>query len=175
MDCLEDDDSIDYALRIERRRSRRPTRRLRLVIAVQSRLVAEAFMFMLDSDPRVDAIGYSLDSWAALELVAAYEPDVVLVGEGLTGCDQVRFTELVHETFPDTLPILLRATLVPHEVEAAYAAGAAECLPTSCSADELLHAIQAAERRRIASARGRTAWALDERRPYPPARAHDRL
>jgi DNA-binding NarL/FixJ family response regulator len=111
-------------------------------------------MFMLDSDPRVDAIGYGLDGWEALELVASLEPDVVIVGPKLTGLDQRHFGHWVHQFFPRVLLVLLRERLVPEQVEAAYAAGAADCLPTSCSADELLHAIQRARSRQLVFERG---------------------
>jgi DNA-binding NarL/FixJ family response regulator len=159
MDWLED----DYVeLEDDHRSGSRPAGAVRVAIADHSRLAAEALMFTFDSDPKLDAIGYALDGWAALELVASHEPDVVVVGEGLTGLEQVPFVELVHEAFPSVCTILLRGRLVPEEVRAAYAAGAHDCLPTSCSADELLHAIQAARGRQIASAR-------------PREKAHERL
>jgi len=152
MDWLED----DYVeVENDHRGGRRPAGAVRVVIADHSRLVAEALMFTLDSDPKLDAIGYALDGWAALELVASQEPDVAVVGEGLTGLEQVPLVELVHEAFPNVCTVLLRGRLVPEEVRAAYAAGAHDCLPTSCSADELLHAIQAARSRQIAFVRPR--------------------
>jgi DNA-binding NarL/FixJ family response regulator len=128
--------------------------RLRVLIAEESRLVAEALMFALDSDPMLEAIGYGLDGWEALELAATHEPDVVLVGAHLSGVEQFEFSRLVHELLPDALLILLCDRLVPAEVEAAYATGAADYLPTSRSADQLLHAISAARTRQSAFERG---------------------
>src|SRR4051812_32665526 len=115
--------------------------RLRVLVADNSRLFAEALMFTLDGDPKLEAIGYGLNGWDALDLVGSLEPDVVLVGRGLTGIDQIELTSWLHVLHPQVLPILLCETLVPDEVKAAYAAGAADCLPASRSADELLHAI----------------------------------
>jgi EAL domain-containing protein (putative c-di-GMP-specific phosphodiesterase class I)/CheY-like chemotaxis protein len=156
----EDDDRFELEQWANLRRHP-PGGRLRVVIAERSRLVAEALMFTFDTDPRLDAIGYALDGWEALRLVASHDPDVVVVGAGLPGLDQANFTAVVHESFPSTLLIQLREALIPHEVEAAYADGAADCLTTSCSTDELLHAIRQAENRRIAFARGARAPRYD--------------
>ncbi len=149
----EDDDRLEFEQWADLRRHP-PADRLRVIIADRSRLVAEALMFTFDTDPRLDAIGYALDGWEAIGLVASHRPDVVVVGAHLPGLDQANFTVFVHEFFPHALLILLCERLVPHEVEAAYADGAADCLPTSCSTDELLHAIRQAHNRRLAFARG---------------------
>ena len=131
------------------------SRPLRVLIVERKRLAAEALMFTLDSDPKLDAIGYSLDSWEAVEHIASYDPDTVLVGPDLDGLDQLEFCRMVHELFPHVRLIALREQLVPHEIEAAYAAGLADCLATSCSSDELLYAIAAARTRQVAFERGK--------------------
>jgi DNA-binding NarL/FixJ family response regulator len=121
-----------------------------VLIVERKRLAAEALMFTLDSDPNLDAIGYTLDGFEAVELIASYDPDTILVGSDVVGLDQLEFCQTVHELFPHVRLITLREQLVPHEVEAAYAAGAADCLATSCSSDELLYAIAAARTRQVA-------------------------
>jgi len=128
--------------------------RLRVLVADQSRLFAEAMMFTLDGDPKLEAIGYGLNGRDALELVATLEPDVVLVGENLGDMDQLGLTSRLRLLFPATLPILLCDRLVPERVEAAYDVGAVDCVPASRSADELLHAISSARKRQLASTRG---------------------
>ena len=86
MDWLED----DYVeLEDDHRSGLRLADAVRVVIADHSRLAAEALMFTFDSDPKLDAIGYALDGWAALELVASHEPDVV-VGDGQAGYETRR-------------------------------------------------------------------------------------
>jgi DNA-binding NarL/FixJ family response regulator len=139
--------------------------RLRVLIADESRLVAEALMFALDSDPRLEAIGYGLDGWEALELAATHDPDVVLIGARLSGLDQLELSRVVHELLPDALLILLCDRLVPADVEAAYATGAADYLPMSRSADQLLHAISAARTRQAAFERGQRQAAEWRRAP----------
>jgi len=127
-------------------RSPRPQR---VLVADNNRLVAEALMFTLDSDPRVEAIGYALDGWNALELISSLEPDAVIVGTALPGLDPLQLTRWLREAFPGVLPILLRERLVPQEIEELYAAGAADCITTTSSADELLHALSSARKRQI--------------------------
>lgn len=121
----------------------------RVLIVEESRLAAESLMFALDSDPLLDAVGYGLNRRDALELVEAYEPDAVVIGWNLDAAAQLDLCERIHDLFPRVRLIGLRRKLVPHEVEAMYSAGAADCLAASCSADELLHAIADAGSRQL--------------------------
>jgi DNA-binding NarL/FixJ family response regulator len=110
----------------------------RVLVADSRRLIAEALTFAVESDPRLDAVGYGLDGWDALELVSSYDPDVVVVGPSLDGLDQLQFTSLVREFFPNVAAILICGR---GDRPAAYEAGATTCVAESCSADELLRAI----------------------------------
>jgi DNA-binding NarL/FixJ family response regulator len=113
----------------------------RVLIVEKSRLAAEALMFALDSDPRINAIGYESDGWEAVETVSSYGPDVVLVGPEVDNLAPLQFTTLVHDFFPETTPIVICKRDRPEDVRDAQTAGAAHCLSTACSADELLHTI----------------------------------
>jgi DNA-binding NarL/FixJ family response regulator len=117
---------------------------IRVLVAEDSRLIAESLMFTLDSDPVLEPVGYALDGWEALELVAVLAPDVILVGSQLPGLDSLAFTRLVHMVWPQVLVIMLAKTQVPHEVEEAIGVGAADYLPLDRSTDELLDAITSA-------------------------------
>jgi DNA-binding NarL/FixJ family response regulator len=128
-------------------------RQTRVLVVDDSRLVAEALMFTLESDPQLEPIGYALDGWEALELISELDPDVLLVGSELVGLDSLAFTRLVHMVWPRVLIIVLAQTQVPHEVEEAYGLGAADYLPKDRSADELLDAINAACARRTRASR----------------------
>jgi len=132
-----------------------PGKGLRVLVAAESRIVAEALMFSLDTDPRLEPIGYALDGWEALEYVAMLEPDVVVVGPRLASLDPFKFSQFAHELAPDVLLTMLCEQLVPANVEAAYAIGVADCLPTGRSIDELLRAIADARTRQQTFQRGR--------------------
>jgi DNA-binding NarL/FixJ family response regulator len=147
-------------------------KRLRVLVAADSRLVAEALMFSLDTDPKLDPIGYALDGWDALEHVAMLDPDVVLVGPRLASLDAFKFSRFAHELSPEVLLIMLCEQLVPASVEAAYAIGVADCLPMGRSIDELLRAISDARRRQQTFERGRREAA---RRPALTFSPHGEL
>jgi DNA-binding NarL/FixJ family response regulator len=131
------------------------TDRLRVLVAADNRLVAEALMFSLDTDPKLEAIGYALNGWDALDYIETLKPDVVIVGPRLSGLDPNGFCQFTHELFPHVLLIMLCERLVPAAVESAYALGAADCLPMERSVDELLRSISDAHTRREAFERGR--------------------
>jgi DNA-binding NarL/FixJ family response regulator len=116
----------------------------RVLIVEKSRLVAESIMFALDSDPRIDAIGYEADAWAAVEIIGSYGPDVVLIGPDVVGLEQLQFTSLVRDFFPEATAIVISKRDRPEDIEDAQTAGATHCLSTESSADELLHTITTA-------------------------------
>jgi hypothetical protein len=61
---------------------------IRVLVAHQSRLTAEALMFILDSDPTLEPIGYALDVHEAIQLAILLEPDVVVASPEFAGLDQ---------------------------------------------------------------------------------------
>jgi DNA-binding NarL/FixJ family response regulator len=126
----------------------RPCGGTRVLVASASRLYAEALMLTVDVDPQLEPIGYALDPSEALELIDELEPDVILVGD-LREIDNVTFTRIVHALSPRVRIIVLADRLVPAEVEAAYAAGAADYLAADVYADDLLAAIEASCARQV--------------------------
>ena len=139
-----------------------PARGTRVLVASGSRLFAEALMLTLDVNPLLEPIGYALDAWESLQLTSELEPDVVIAAE-LPGIDTVTFARLTHELAPPVRIIILAEALAPSEVERAYAAGAADYLPSDRSADDLLSAIEGAQIRqarfeRSAVGTRRPAW-----------------
>ena len=123
------------------------SRPVRVLILERNRLAAEALMFVLDTDPRLEPIGYGLNSWQALELIASYDPDSVIVGADLVGLEQLEFCSSVHQLFPDVRLIALQEQFVSDDDEGSDAAPTADCFLTSCSSDELLDAILATDPR----------------------------
>jgi len=127
---------------------------IRVLVAHDSRLLAEALMFALETDPMLEPIGYALDGWEAFELVSTLRPDVILVGPELSGLDGLSLIRFVHMVWPRVRIIVLADTQVPHEVEEAYGVGASDYLPNDRSTDELLDAIGSACLRQVAFDRG---------------------
>jgi DNA-binding NarL/FixJ family response regulator len=127
---------------------------IRVLVAHDSRLLAEALMFTLETDPMLEPIGYALDGWEAFELVSTLRPDVILAGPELSGLDGLSFIRFVHMVWPQVRIIVLADTQVPHEVEEAYGVGASDYLPNDRSTNELLDAIGSACLRQAAFDRG---------------------
>jgi len=137
-------------------------KRLGVLVATTSRLVAELLTVTIEAASEVEALGYATNGWEALDAVEAREPDAVVVGPTLDGLDPVGFCQFAHELYPNVLLILLCERLVPAAVESAYALGVADCVPMSRSVDDLVRAVCDAGSRRRAFDRGR-------RRPAGPA------
>jgi len=114
---------------------------IRVLIVEDSRLIAEALMFTLDSVPTLEPVGYALDGWEAIGLAAFLDPDVILVGSRLRGLDCLAFTQLMHLVRRETQIIVLAEPHAPHDGEEAVVAGAADYLPLDRSTDELVEAI----------------------------------
>jgi DNA-binding NarL/FixJ family response regulator len=128
--------------------------RLGVLVAAKSRLVAEMLTLSIETAPQLDAVGYTLNGWEALDAIEALRPDAVVVGPSLTGLDPLGFCQFTHELYPNVLLILLCERLVPAAVESAYALGVADCVPMSRSIDELVRAVCDAETRKRAFDRG---------------------
>lgn len=142
---------------IELRPHVRRSTHTRVLVAHDNRLVAEALMFALDTDSALEPIGYALDGWEAYELVAALQPDAIVVGTGLGGVDSLSLTRIVSSAWPDVRIVLLAEAHAPRTVEEAYAAGAVGYLPSDRSANDLLNALEAACASDTAESRGRPA------------------
>ena len=152
-----------YTEHVEQTRRRPgPACATRVLVASGSRLFAETLMLTLDVNPLLEPIGYALDPWESLQLTSELEPDVVVAAD-LPGIDTVTFARLTHDLAPRVRIIVLSEALAPSEVERAYAAGAADYLPSDRSADDLLSAIEGAQIRqarfeRSAVGARRPAW-----------------
>jgi DNA-binding NarL/FixJ family response regulator len=120
---------------------------LRVLVACEGRLVAEAMMLSLECDLQLRPIGYALDGWEALAFTASLAPDVVVLGPRLPGLNPVEFSRLAHELFPQLVLIMLCEQLVPADVRAAFEVGVADCFPVTRSVDELLLTITSARAR----------------------------
>jgi DNA-binding NarL/FixJ family response regulator len=115
--------------------------RARVVIAESRRLHAEALMFALDSSHRCDAIGYALTGADAIELVAEYEPDVIVIGGGFPELDSADLALLAHELCPRSRLVLVGDHRTDDELDELAVRGIVASVPESGSAAQLLEAI----------------------------------
>ena len=117
------------------------TERVRVVIADDQRLFAEALEAILSTDGRISVVGRAADGRAAVDLAQEESPDVVLMDIAMPVMDGIEATEAIREQVPETRVIVLTGSEAPHDVSRARAAGAAGYVTKDQIAGDLVRAI----------------------------------
>ena len=120
--------------------------RVRVVIADDQRLFAEALEAILSTDGRIAVVGRAADGQAAVELVEAEQPDVVLMDIAMPILDGIAATETIRAQAPATRVVMLTGSQAPNDISRAKAAGAAGYVTKDQIAGDLVHAILDAAR-----------------------------
>ena len=139
---------------LARRAERRP---IRVVLAEDNRLYAQALALALDRDERLTIIGHAADGAEAVTLAGALHPDVVVMDLFMPVLDGFEATRRIRAEFPRTRVVVLTSSRELRELEGARAAGAdAWVTKDAASADlsDLVHTIVRA------AVRVRREWAL---------------
>lgn len=114
---------------------------VRVVIADDQRLFAEALEAILSTDARIAIVGRADDGRAAVDLVRDERPDVVLMDIAMPVMDGIAATEAIREEVPATRVIVLTGSEAQRDVSRARAAGATGYVTKDQIAGDLLHAI----------------------------------
>ena len=117
------------------------TNRVRVVIADDQRLFAEALEAILSTDGRISVVGRASDGRAAVELVHDETPDVVLMDIAMPVMDGIEATKAIGREVPATRVIVLTGSEAPQDVSRARAAGAAGYVTKDQIAGDLVRAI----------------------------------
>jgi DNA-binding NarL/FixJ family response regulator len=115
--------------------------RVRVLIADDQRLFAEALEAILSTDGRISVVGRASDGAAAVELVREEGPDVVLMDIAMPVMDGIEATLAISAERPDTRVIVLTGSEAPQDVSRARAAGAAGYVTKDQIAGDLVRAI----------------------------------
>jgi DNA-binding NarL/FixJ family response regulator len=115
--------------------------RVRVVIADDQRLFAEALEAILSTDARISVVGRAADGQSAVALVRDERPDVVLMDIAMPVMDGIAATEQISAEAPETRVIVLTGSEAPHDVSRARAAGAAGYVTKDQIAGDLVRAI----------------------------------
>ena len=114
---------------------------VRVVIADDQRLFAEALEAILSTDARIAVVGRADNGRAAIELVRDARPDVVLMDIAMPVLDGIAATEAIRDEAPATRVIVLTGSEAPRDVSRARAAGATGYVTKDQIAGDLLRAI----------------------------------
>jgi DNA-binding NarL/FixJ family response regulator len=116
-------------------------KRIRVLIADDHSLFAEALQAILDTDRRFETVALAKDGRQAVELAKSLKPDVVLMDISMPVLDGFEATRKLCEKVPETRVLMLTGSNARLDVNRARAAGAAGYVTKDRIAGELIDAI----------------------------------
>jgi len=114
---------------------------VRVLIADDEPLFAEALEVLLSADGRIEVVGRAADGSQAVELARRLEPDVVLMDLSMPGVDGFGATEEIVASPGATRVLVLTGSEDPADVARARRAGAMGYITKDQIAEQLVDAI----------------------------------
>jgi DNA-binding NarL/FixJ family response regulator len=114
---------------------------VRVLVADDHRIFAEALTLTLDADHRVEMVGHAENGREAVQLATTLRPDVVLMDLEMPVLDGIGATRAVRRALPGCHVVVLTASAAPEDAHRARSAGAAAYLTKDCSATDLVEAL----------------------------------
>jgi two-component system, NarL family, nitrate/nitrite response regulator NarL len=118
-----------------------PNSAVRVLIADDHGLFAEALEAILSADGRIDVAGHAHDGQQALELAMRLRPDVVLMDISMPVLDGIEATRLIRELMPAPSVLMLTGSNSRYDVDRSREAGAAGYITKDRISAELVEAI----------------------------------
>jgi DNA-binding NarL/FixJ family response regulator len=115
--------------------------RIRVLIADDHRLFAQALEAILVTDDRIEVTGRARDGAEAVQLAAKLDPEVILMDIAMPVMDGVQATQQIVKRQPKTSVLMLTGSNLRTDVDRARAAGAAGYVTKDRIAAELVDAI----------------------------------
>jgi DNA-binding NarL/FixJ family response regulator len=131
-----------------RSRARKP-QPLRVLIADDHRLFAEALEAILATDERIEVVGQAGDGSEAVELARRLGPDVVLMDVSMPVLDGFEATREIRAASDDTHVLMLTGSNSRADVDRSREAGASGYVTKDRIASELVAAIVEVTHRRL--------------------------
>jgi DNA-binding NarL/FixJ family response regulator len=114
---------------------------IRVLIADDHRLFAEALEAILAAESSIEVVGRARNGSEALELALALEPDVVLMDISMPVMDGVEATRRIRQARPAACVLMLTGSNATADVDRSRGAGAAGYVTKDRIASELVDAI----------------------------------
>ena len=114
---------------------------IRVLIADDHHLFAEALGLTLAADHRLDVVGYARDGREAVQLARERRADVVLMDLDMPVLDGIEATREVRRSLPACHVAVLTASAAPVDALRARDAGAEAYLTKGCSASDVVGAV----------------------------------
>jgi DNA-binding NarL/FixJ family response regulator len=114
---------------------------VRVLIADDQRLFAEALEAILTTDGRIAVIGRAANGEEAVALARDGRPDVVLMDIAMPVLDGIQAAEAIRDELPETRVIVLTGSASTDDVSRARSAGAAGYVTKDQIAGDLVRAI----------------------------------
>jgi DNA-binding NarL/FixJ family response regulator len=114
---------------------------IRVLIADDHRLFAEALEVILAGDQRIAVVGHATDGAEAVQLAEALQPDVVLMDISMPVMDGIEAAQAIRETDGRTSILMLTGSNSRDDVDRARQAGASGYVTKDRIASELIDAI----------------------------------
>ena len=121
---------------------RPPARAVRVLVADDHRLFAEALSVILDGEPGVECVGVAVDGREALKKAKELQPDVVLMDISMPVLDGIEATRRLRRRLPDVAVLVVTGSNAEQDIASARAAGAAGYVTKDSIAASLVDAIR---------------------------------
>jgi DNA-binding NarL/FixJ family response regulator len=115
--------------------------RIRVLIADDHRMFAEALEAILATDERLEAAGHAGDGAEAVRLALKTRPDVILMDIAMPVMDGLQATKQIRKQWPTACVLMLTGSNSRSDVDRARDAGAAGYVTKERIAAELIEAI----------------------------------
>lgn len=117
------------------------TRRVRVALVDDSESIRRVVRLYLDLDGRFTVVGEAGDGFAAIELVARTQPDLLIVDRHMPNLTGVEALPRIREVSPKTAVVLYTSDADAGTYQAAIAAGALDVVLKESPGDELIDSL----------------------------------